>query len=317
MTLAARTAMSQAVAHRGTTALVRRPSIALALGGGGARGLAHVSMLEVFDELGVRPTMIAGTSIGALIGAAYASGLSSREIRAHCEEVLGQRLDLVRQLFQARSAGLSRLSTIFQSVNALLDPVALLELLTPTRYGRDFSQLAIPLKIVATDFYAQEQVVFDSGELRPAVAASIALPALFQPVVHEGRALIDGGLVNPLPFDLLDGSADVVVAVDVTGAPAPSERRPYPSATEALFASAFIFERSIIREKLRAQQPDIYVESEVHNFQITDFLRAKEIWAAAEPAKQRFKAQLERVLAAEPLDPLPAGPPAPRRPRGR
>lgn len=85
-------AQLNAVTHRG-------PTIALALGGGGARGLAHILMLEAFDELGIRPKIIAGTSIGAVFGAAYASGMTAREIRAHTEEVLGQRFDIIRELF--------------------------------------------------------------------------------------------------------------------------------------------------------------------------------------------------------------------------
>ena len=81
----------------------KQPSIGLALGGGGARGLAHILMLEVFDELGLKPKVIAGTSIGAIFGAAYASGLSAKEIRAQCEVILGERLGLFRELMAARA----------------------------------------------------------------------------------------------------------------------------------------------------------------------------------------------------------------------
>ena len=93
----------QSPAGRARPPAAVRPTIALALGGGGARGLAHILMLEVFDELGLKPKIIAGTSIGALFGAAYASGLSARLIRAHAEEVLSQRFDLARHLLAARA----------------------------------------------------------------------------------------------------------------------------------------------------------------------------------------------------------------------
>ena len=89
--------------HKPTHAVARRPSVALALGGGGARGLAHILMLEVLDELGLKPTVIAGTSIGAIFGAAYASGLSARLIRAHSEEVLSQRFGFAQALLAARN----------------------------------------------------------------------------------------------------------------------------------------------------------------------------------------------------------------------
>ena len=194
--------------------------IALALGGGGARGLAHILMLEVFDELGLKPKVIAGTSIGALFGAAYASGLSARLIRAHTEEVLSQRLGLTRYLLSARSEPVQRFLNILPIRSSLLKPELLLDLMLPSKVARDFAHLAIPLKVVATDFYAQEQIVLDSGDLRSAIAASMALPALFTPVTRDGRVLMDGGLVNPLPFDVLKGEADITVAIDVSGASA-------------------------------------------------------------------------------------------------
>ena len=223
----------KALQVRKPTLPVARPTIALALGGGGARGLAHILMLEVFDELGLKPTVIAGTSIGAMFGAAYASGLSARLIRAHTEEVLSQRFGIARQLLVG--AGPSRCSsssTSCRSAPSLLKPELLLDHLLPSKVARDFAHLAIPLKVVATDFYAQEQVVIDEGALRSAVAASIALPALFTPVTRDGRLLMDGGLVNPLPFDVLDGAADITVAIDVSGAstrPRQARRSPPPS----------------------------------------------------------------------------------------
>ncbi len=287
----------------------RRPRIGLALGGGGARGLAHIPVLEAFDELGVKPDVISGTSIGAIFGAAYASGLSARDIRAHTEEVLTQRLGLVRDLFAARAQAVaSRFLGFFGQRTALLDPASLLETLMPTRVVRDFADLPIPLKIVATDFYQQEQYVFTSGALRRAVAASMALPVIFQPVVVDGRALIDGGLSNPLPFDLISSEVDIVVAIDVSGAPVPAEGRDRPSALEALFASAFIFERTIIREKLKSVRPDIFIEGGTSRYQVLDFLKLDEIMAAAEPAKQKLKTQLARVLGAETLPEIEVAP---------
>src|SRR6185437_8744993 len=152
--------------ERSSTADARTPSVALALGGGGARGLAHMLMLEVFDELGLKPTVIAGTSVGAVFGAAYASGLSARLIRAHTEEMLSQRFEIVRQLLSARAEPMLRILNILPVRAALLKPEALLEYLLPSKVARDFAGLQIPLKVVTTDFYAQEQVVVSEGSLR-------------------------------------------------------------------------------------------------------------------------------------------------------
>jgi NTE family protein len=284
----------------------RSPSIALALGGGGARGLAHICILEALDELGVRPKIIAGTSIGAVFAAAYASGLSGRQIRAHTYEVLKKRLDLVRDLYAARVRTTRRIWNAFTARSAFLAPDRLLDIILPPRIAHDFAHLVIPLKIVASDFYAQEPVIFTSGPLRQAIAASMALPVIFEPVLFEGRVLIDGGLVNPLPFDILNGEADLTIAVDVSGAPVRRPGRETPKAWEALFASNFIFERTIIREKLRHRHPDIYIDAGTSRFQILDFLKIDEILEAAAPAKERLKAQLARVLEAETLETIEA-----------
>lgn len=274
----------------------RVPSIGLVLGGGGARGLAHILMLEVFDELGIKPKIIAGTSIGAIYGAAYAAGLSGRDIRTHTEEILTKRVGLVRDLFAARVQGVGRFWNLISARSALLAPGTLLDLILPPGVPQSFEDLVIPLRVVASDFYALEATVFSSGPLRPAVAASMALPVIFEPVLIGGRSLMDGGLTNPLPFDLIAGEADIIVAIDVSGTTVPSPSRARPTAIEALFASSFLFERSIVREKLKAHRPDIYIDAGTGRYQALDFLKVRDILAAAEPAKALLRDKLASVL---------------------
>jgi NTE family protein len=286
--------------------LVRTPTIGLALGGGGARGLAHIAMLEAFDELGIRPTIIAGTSIGAVYGAAYASGISGKELREHTRFILAQRFSLLRDLFIARAQPFQRLLGIVGRRNALLDPESMLDIIMPKNVKGDFAECEIPLRVVASDFYDQEAVVFTEGSLRKAVAASMALPVIFQPVVIDGHAFIDGGLTNPLPFDLLMSDADIVVAIDVTGAPVANPDRSAPMAFEALFSSAFLFERSIVKEKLKWVQPDILINAGTSRYQVLDFLKFDEILTASSSAKETLKKQLERVLSVETLPELAA-----------
>jgi NTE family protein len=308
--------MSRALTRSRPGAAARRagqPRIGLALGGGGARGLAHILMLEALDELGIVPSVIAGTSIGAIFGAASASGLSAALIRAHTEETLSQRLDLVRQLLSARADPIQKLFNLLPLRSALLNPDALLEVLFPRGVAADFADLEIPFAAVATDFYAQEAVVLSRGALRPAVAASMALPALFQPVMLGDRALVDGGLVNPLPFDLIADAADIIVAIDVSGASRRPEGRASPSAIEALVSSSQILQRSIVREKLKNLQPDIYVDVGVDRFHVLEFHRFREILQAAAPAKAAFKQQLQRVLSAVTVSEVKAVAPPPER----
>jgi NTE family protein len=300
-----------------------RPSVALALGGGGARGLAHILMLEVLDEMGIRPTLIVGTSIGAIFGAAYAAGLSAKLIRAHTEEVLSQRLGFVQALLAARAEPVQKLLNFLPIRASVLSPRLLLEQVLPAKVPRDFAGLPIPFKAVATDFYGQEQVVMDKGELRSAVAASMALPALFSGVERDGRLLMDGGLVNPLPFDLLEGAADITVAIDVTGASSGPGKRLQPSALAALVSSSQILQRSIVREKLKAAQPDVYIDVDVDQFNVLEFHRFRAVLTAAQPAKELLRRQLQRVLGSQTAETLilesPAAPsdgpdqPPPRR----
>jgi NTE family protein len=283
---------------------VRTRTIGLALGGGGARGLAHIAMLEAFDELGVKPSIIAGTSIGAVYGAAYASGISGKDLREHTRFILAQRFSLIRDLFIARAQPLQRLVGVVGMRGAILNPATVLDVILPKAVKNDFAACEIPLKIVASDFYHQEPKVFTEGSLRSAVAASMALPAIFQPVIAGGHVFIDGGLTNPLPFDLITAETDIVVAIDVSGVPVPNPRRPVPTAFEALFSSAFLFERTIVKEKLKSAQPDILISAGTSRYQVLDFLKFDEILKAASPAKEKLKQQLARVLSVETLPQL-------------
>ncbi|MFM9848594.1 MAG: patatin-like phospholipase family protein [Hyphomicrobiaceae bacterium] len=297
----------------------KQPTIALALGGGGARGLAHILMIEALEELNIRPVVIAGTSIGAVFGAAYAAGLSAALIRAHTEETLGQRFEFARNLLNARADPVQKLFNFLPLRSALLKPAALLDLILPSRMPKDFSGLSIPLEVVATDFYAQTQVVLKEGLLAQAVAASIALPAIFQPVTLEGRQLMDGGLVNPLPFDLIAGRADITVAIDVSGAAREPDGAGGPRAMEAVFAATQILQRSIVREKLKSMRPDIYIDVDVYAFHALEFHKLKDVLAAAAPAKDALKRELGRVLGRAiipaPAAQLDVAPPEPRQKR--
>jgi NTE family protein len=272
------------------------PRIALALGGGSARGLAHIVILEAFDELGVKPAVIAGTSMGSICGACYAAGLSAAEIRATFEAQLSSRTS-----FLANFAGKLRgnFSTLWNMRSPrLLDNVTLFEMLLPEALHCDFASLEIPFLAIAADFYAIEQVILDHGPVIPALAASCALPGMARPVVLEGRVLIDGGYVNPLPYDVVMGRADITVAVDVTGDP---QRRPgarVPGTVEALTGATQLLFHSITREKLKSIAPDIFIRPKVGGFAALDYFRISEILSSAQSAKEDLKRQLSQRLEA-------------------
>ena len=151
-----------------------KPTVALALGGGGARGLAHIGILEALDELGVVPKVIAGTSIGAIFGSAYASGMSGAEIRGHTIDVLTRRFDLVRDVFSARALSARSALNLFSGRGSLLEAEALLDIVLPKNGAETFEDLNIPLHVVTSDYYALESKVLTGGALKPAGAASMA-----------------------------------------------------------------------------------------------------------------------------------------------
>ncbi|HET9814422.1 MAG TPA: patatin-like phospholipase family protein [Xanthobacteraceae bacterium] len=270
-------------------------SFALALGGGGARGLAHIAVLEALDEMRTRPAAIAGTSIGALIGAAYAAGMSGKEIRRFVIMLAHDRAEILRRLIATRAGTFANLLNLGFGSATLVDAEKFCEQFLPEQVPHDFGELEIPLLTVATDLYRREQAVFSSGALKPALAASIALPAVMRPVVLAERILIDGGATNPLPFEELRGRADVVVAVDISGAPTDA-RRDIPSPWECMLATVLVMANAITAEKIKRGAPDLIVRPKVGAFRALDFLQASAILRAAEPVKAELKEKLAALL---------------------
>ncbi len=173
----------------------RMKTFALALGSGGARGLAHIAVIEALDEMGMKPVAIAGTSIGALIGAAYAAGMSGKDLRHHVHRrsrmVGGEMhapLHAGARRHAHRSACPARISQATQ-----MDAEKFCAQFLPEAVPDGFSALEIPLTVMATDLHRREEAPLPAGPLRPALAASIAIPGMFRPVLLDGRVLIDGG----------------------------------------------------------------------------------------------------------------------------
>jgi NTE family protein len=270
-------------------------TVALALGGGGARGLAHIAMLEAFDEIGVKPAVIAGASIGAAVGAAYAAGMSGKAMRRYAIELVYDRAEVFRRLVAARAGGLADLLPTRLRNPMLLEAERFCELFLPARIPQRFDELKTPLLIPTTDFYARSEVLFEAGPLRPAIAASMAVPGLIRPVELDGRVLLDGAAVNPLPFDHLRGRAELVVAIDTSIGP--TAPRGIPEPWDALFSTIQLMGQTIVAEKLKAGAPDLVIRPNVGTFRLPDFLHASAILRAAEPAKAELKSRLTALLA--------------------
>jgi NTE family protein len=269
--------------------------IGLALGGGGARGMVHILVCEVFDELGIKPAAIAGTSIGAIIGAGYAAGLTGREMRELAVAFYARRRDVLARIWKARPLAFTDLLR-GRSLTPQFDPSLILETLVP---GYDllpetFEELKLPLKVIACDFYAWTEFILSAGPLKPAIAASIAIPAIFRPVNIDGRFLIDGGACNPLPFDHVS-ECSITVASDVAGGPTGTSDR-QPGLIECVVGAAQISMQSVIREKLRWNQPDVLVRPEINGVFILDFLKTQLILEMNVAFKDDLKRRLEHAI---------------------
>jgi NTE family protein len=270
-------------------------SFALALGAGGARGLAHIAVLEALDDMGVRPVAIAGSSIGALVGAAYAAGMSGREIRRYVIGLAHNRGEVLRRLIAARAGTFANLVSVGLGSATLIDAEKFCALFMPPQVPEAFEALQIPLTVIASDLHRRRQVPIFAGPLRPALAASIALPTLMRPVMTEGQVLVDGGATNPLAFDLLSDKADIVVAVDISGEPS-EERRDIPNPWECLLTTVLVMGSAITAEKLKHGAPDLMIRPKVGIFRTLDFFQASAILRAAEPAKAEIKEKLAALL---------------------
>jgi len=272
-------------------------TFALALGGGGARGLAHIAVIEALDDMGVKPVAIAGTSIGALIGAAYASGMHGKDIRRYVLGFAHNRGETMRRLIAARAGTLGDLFAGTLGHATQINAEKFCAQFLPKGIPADFSELSIPLTVMAADIHRRQEAPLTSGPLRVALAASIAIPGLLRPVAREGRVLVDGGATNPLPFDRLRGVADYIVAVDVLSVP-PTERSDVPSAWECMYATLNIMGNAIVAAKLAHAPPDLVIRPNVGIFRTLDFYQATAILRAADAAKAEVKERLGALLAA-------------------
>jgi NTE family protein len=257
--------------------------IGLTLGGGGARGLSHIAFLKALDEMGLKPSVISGTSIGAIIGGFYAAGVSGiamEEMLTHMNyKEIGRLLDF----------SMIRGNAVFRGdavENFFIKHIPV----------RRFDELTIPLKIIATDFWRRKEVVLDSGDLIWAIRASMSVPLVFKPVTIGDMVLVDGGLVNPLPYDHIRNACDLLIAIDVTGERVPRNDDPVPNMWESAASSFLIMQSAIIDYKRKIAQPDIYVRPAIKNIQLLNFDKYREIMRSVRYDVEQFKIDLEKEL---------------------
>jgi len=292
-------AFSRELSNRKTTEVASTPTLGLALGGGFARGIAHVGVLKVLEEEGIAVRLMAGTSVGALIGAAYCSGLSIAEL----EEVA----------YKVRFTSFARwtLSRFGFATNDRM-----ITFLTRTLRARNFEDLRIPLGVTATEFSSGEGAVFRSGSLIDPVRASCAYPGMFLPVNVDGRWFVDGMLSHPVPtVPLRQMGAQRVLAVHLKG------QWSSKSAPRHLFdviGQSFAIAQDRMSDRWRGAA-DLVIEPDVAGFEYDDFKRAGELLKVGELAMRQalpevrkwFEAPVETPAAAKFRPAIPSPSPMP------
>lgn len=281
----------EAIAERTKTGL----KIGVAFGGGGARGVAHIHIIEALNELGVIPSVISGSSIGAIMGAGMAAGMTGKDIRAYALSTFGDRTEVAGRMWRLRPTSFGEVFSgglRFSQFNV----ERVLKAFLPEAVPQHFEQLRTPLKVTATDFYGQSEVVFEDGDLLSALGASAAIPAVFKPVRRDGKILIDGGIYNPVPFDLIDDDVDIVIAIDVVGGPEGNLGK-MPGAIDAMFGASQLMMQSIIAMKLKSRRPAVFLRPPVSRFRVLDFLKIDQILAESVSVKDDLKRAVDAAIA--------------------
>lgn len=289
--------------------------VGLALGGGAARGWAHVGVIRALEEAGIRPDLICGTSAGALVGAAYAAG----ELDRFEQWLLAMRIkDVIGFLDPSFGGGLLKGERVMEFIRANF-------------VDQPIEKLGLPFAAVATALGSGNEVWLRSGSTVQAVRASIALPAFLTPVRRDGEVLVDGGLVNPVPVSLARAmGADIVIAVDLNSGrsrgrtPHPEEadepdsvlgtwigrmqeklgalipvpqdpKHQLPSMQAVMFSSIDIMQDRITRCRLAAEPPDVLVAPRLGHLHLFDFHRAEEAIAEGRRAVDAIRHSLPGI----------------------
>jgi NTE family protein len=270
--------------------------IGIAFGSGGSRGIAHILMVEALEELGLKASIVSGSSIGAIGAAFYAAGIDSKEMREILDELVHPKSDSFFD-FLLRSDVIKLLTMFDPQIikSGIIKGEKFQKFLSDRIPAKTFKELKIPCYISATDFWLKKEIVFHSGELISAIKASYSIPGLFTPVEHQGKVLIDGGAVNPLPYDLIKDKCDITIAIDVTASDN-SDNKGLPATLDSVFSTFQIMQISIIREKLKHIKPDIYIKPEIKDIRLFDFAKTDLIFSQALKSKERLKRELEHQL---------------------
>lgn len=255
------------------------PKLGLALGGGAARGFAHIGVIQVLEEAGLRPDFVSGTSAGSVVAALYASGKSGAQLQQIAESM--EEAAITDWTLPVFNSGMLRGEALAKYVNQQVG-------------GRLIENMPTSLGIVATDLYSGEMMLFQRGDTGTAVRASSAVPAIFQPVKISGRSYVDGGLVSPVPVRAARRmGSEVVLAIDISSPPDPGGSG---GTIAVLLQTASIMGKSINAFELK--EADVVVRPDLREVGSADFSSRKRAIEAGRQAMLEALAQLRAAMRA-------------------
>jgi NTE family protein len=276
---------------------MKTKTIGLALGGGGARGLAHIGVLKVLEREALPIACVAGTSMGGIIGAAVAAGVPAADMEAEALKVRRRReqVKLVDPKFYG--TGLLKGSRIYKYMATLFGETL------------SFSDLRLPLALIAVDLISGNEVVLREGNVIDALRATISVPGVFNPVQYAGFRLVDGGVLNNVPVDVARTlGAEVVIAVDVLSDYRPSiplpqpaqprKRNPLTEPLVELWDIQMMMITALTRLRLKEAQPNLCIHPQISNKVglILGFEHAEEVIAAGEAAAQASLPEIYNLI---------------------
>lgn len=295
----------------------RRPRIGLVLGGGGARGAAHIGVLEVLEKLRIPVDCVAGTSMGALVAGSFAAGMSPAVMRQNLaqadwddmfidnpeySEMSYRNKTISRQFLPGSESGVGVAGVKYQSAVVSGQKIKLFfnQLVRANQGERNIEDLPLPLSIIATDIGSGDKVVFRDGPLTTAMRASMSVPGLIAPVDHQGRKLVDGGLVDNLPIGEVRERcrADVVIAVNV-GSPLLKPDEVGSLLTVSTQMVNILTEQNVTRSLATLKPDDIYIKPELEGIGAGDFARHAETADRGRVAAEALSRQLARLSTDE------------------
>ena len=252
--------------------------LGLALGGGAARGFAHVGVIQVLEEAGIQPELVVGTSAGSLVAALYASGKTSAQLKRVAETM--EEAEITDWMMPILNRGALRGEALARYVNSQVG-------------GKLIEQMKLPLGIVATDLHSGDPVLFRRGNTGAAVRASSAVPAVFQPVKIGNREYVDGGLVAPVPVkQARDMGANVVIAVDISSDP---EGNPAGDTFQILMQTFNIMGKSL--NSVLLKDADLVVKPALMGVKSADFAARRKSIEAGREAMLKQLPRLKEIMA--------------------